>query len=88
VVQHGLRNQHTVERVFQRTGECSGRLPVNERDRQWDEALCVERGTKIVSNRRDARKLADAELGGNLSGRRSADENGVALVTNRNAGRT
>jgi hypothetical protein len=35
----------------------------------------------MVGNRRNAGELADAEFGGDLAGRRGADEHGIAVVT-------
>jgi hypothetical protein len=86
-VQHRLRDQRTIERVFERAGQCGGRLPVDKTDRQRYETLCVEHGYKILGDRRDAGKLADAEFGCDLPRGNRADEHGIAGVTDRGAGR-
>jgi hypothetical protein len=79
---HGLCNQQPVEWVAQRTGQRAGQLAVDERNWQWDEALCAEYGPKIRGDRSYAGQLANADFRCDLPGGRGAGEYCVALVGN------
>ncbi len=84
---HGLRDQHAVEWVSQRTRQCAGEVAVDERNRQRDETLCFDDGHKLICDACDAGQPADAELRRDLPGGGGAGEDRISLIGNRRAGR-
>ena len=87
VFKHGLRNQHPIKWVLVRTGERSGRLPMRKADRQRDKTLSTENVRKVDRDARGSRQLANADFCGDLPSRGGADEDVVASVLDRGAGR-
>lgn len=67
-VEHGLGDQHTIERVLVWPRECPGCPPVREADRQTDKALNNQNARKIGDDRRGTGQLADAEFRRDLPG--------------------